>query len=86
MLLKLHRSRSVIENDFITKFRFHTGPQAITGSTRMQATTISTFIIGTFLEQAIYNLLSKVLTESELLSIGFYNNSLEEKLLSFEET
>jgi len=50
VLLGLNWSKSVLENDFITKIRLATGPQAVSGSTRMQASTISTFVIGVLLE------------------------------------
>jgi hypothetical protein len=49
-LLPFTRSRRVIEEPGITKINLTTGPQAITGSTRMQATTVETFVIGCALE------------------------------------
>ena len=52
-LLHLERSRAVLEDPFISKLGLCTGPQAVTGSTRMQATTIETFVIGLILEEAI---------------------------------
>jgi N-acetylmuramic acid 6-phosphate etherase len=57
VLMPLDRSRIVLENNSITKIELTSGPQAITGSTRMQASTISTFVIGAMFEEAIYNIL-----------------------------
>jgi len=47
------RSREVIEEPRITKLDLTTGPMAITGSTRMQATTAELFIVGSALEIAL---------------------------------
>ena len=63
LLLPFERSRTVLENDAITKICLATGPQAITGSTRMQATTSETFVMGLLLEQAIYGLLKDRLSK-----------------------
>jgi len=54
-LLRRHvkRSREVIEEPRITKLDLTTGPMAITGSTRMQATTAELFIVGSALEIAL---------------------------------
>lgn len=71
LLLPFDRSRKVIEESGITKINLTTGPQSITGSTRMQATTIETFVIGTILESAIYKLLSNYLNTYELRKAGF---------------
>jgi len=80
------RSRSVIENKGITKLNFTTGPQGITGSTRLQATTSETFILGAVLEEALYRLLSEYLNDNELSELGFEGGSdLVRRLLSFGE-
>ncbi len=68
------RSRSVIENPAITKINLTTGPQAITGSTRMQATTSETFLIGVILEAGIHEALKESLSEEELNEVGFSKN------------
>jgi N-acetylmuramic acid 6-phosphate etherase len=47
------RSREVIEEPHITKLDLTTGPMAITGSTRMQATTAELFIVASALEIAL---------------------------------
>ena len=71
VLLPLNRSKEVLREVGITKINLTTGPQAITGSTRMQATTIETYVIGTILESAIYKLLSNYLNTYELRKAGF---------------
>lgn len=80
------RSKSVIENPAITKINLTTGPQAITGSTRMQAATSETFIMGVILEEGIHRTLKGFLSEEELAQLGFAQKaSIEEKLLSFDD-
>src|SRR5215475_568241 len=51
------RSREVIEEPRIEKINLTTGPMAITGSTRMQATTIQLCVILTVLEMVLGELL-----------------------------
>lgn len=53
VLLPLERSRAIINNPAITCLNLTTGPQAITGSTRMQAATSETFLVGGLLEAGI---------------------------------
>jgi len=53
------RSREVIEEPRITKLDLTTGPMAITGSTRMQATTAELFIVGSAFEIALVRFLRK---------------------------
>ncbi len=65
------RSRSVLEEPGITRINLTTGPMAITGSTRMQATTIETYVLGAALQAAVYDLLSGFLSGKELQRIGF---------------
>lgn len=48
----VQRSREVIREPRITKINLSTGPMAITGSTRMQATTIQLAVMTTILEMA----------------------------------
>ncbi len=83
LLLPFERSRKVLENDAITKLCLATGPQSITGSTRLQATTSETFVVGVILEQAIYELLEPHLSKEELEELKFYSISMRERLLSF---
>jgi len=54
-LLRRHvqRSREVLEEPRIRKLDLATGPMAITGSTRMQATTTELLVVGAALETAI---------------------------------
>ena len=85
LLLSIDRSLAVIENAGITKLNLATGPQAITGSTRMQATTSETFVLGVLLEEAIFRVLRGILTDHELSAIGFDPEMrLAQRLLSFK--
>lgn len=80
------RSKTVIEHPGITKINLTTGPQAITGSTRMQATTSETYLLGAILENAIFNILSKFLSEDEMSTIGFNGyKGIKDRLLYFEQ-
>ncbi|MDH4196358.1 MAG: hypothetical protein OEW05_03020 [Candidatus Aminicenantes bacterium] len=65
------RSRTVILEPGITKINLTTGPQAITGSTRMQATTSETYVVGTVLEAAAERLLRRALPAREMARLGF---------------
>ena len=60
-LLRRHvqRSREVIEESRIHKLDLATGPMAITGSTRMQATTAELLVVGAALEMALVRFLRK---------------------------
>jgi N-acetylmuramic acid 6-phosphate etherase len=53
----VQRSREVIEEPRIEKINLTTGPMAITGSTRMQATTIQLCVLLTVLEMAVRELM-----------------------------
>jgi N-acetylmuramic acid 6-phosphate etherase len=86
VLKPFERSKSVIENPAVTKINLTTGPQAITGSTRMQAATSETFTMGVILEEGIYRILKRFLSGEELAQLGFAPvASIGERLLSFKE-
>ncbi len=55
----VQRSREVIEERRIRKLDLATGPMAITGSTRMQATTAELLVVGAALETAIVRILKE---------------------------
>ena len=74
-LMPFLRSRSVLTEPGITKINLTTGPQAITGSTRMQATTIETFVIGSIVETAAERVLRRFLSKKEMARIGFEEES-----------
>lgn len=56
----VERSREVIADPRIEKLNLTTGPMAITGSTRMQATTIQLCVLLTVLEMVLRDLLSRL--------------------------
>ncbi len=70
-LLPFARSRAVIEEPGITKINLTTGPQAITGSTRMQATTIETFVVASAIETAVERVFAGALSKKEMARAGF---------------
>ena len=55
----------------IEKINLTTGPMSITGSTRMQATTSETFVLGAALEAAVERALRRFLTKKEMSQAGF---------------
>jgi len=59
------RSREILEEPRITKLDLTTGPMAITGSTRMQATTAELFVVASALEIALVRFLRKGLSTSD---------------------
>lgn len=83
VLRPFERSRRVLDDARISKIPLPTGPQAITGSTRMQATTTSLYVLGVVLEDAARTLLSEVLTVEELASLGFNDTGIAERLRGF---
>jgi len=64
------RSREVIEEPRITKLDLTTGPMAITGSTRMQATTAELFVVGSAFEIALVRFLRKRLSPMQAAKLG----------------
>jgi N-acetylmuramic acid 6-phosphate (MurNAc-6-P) etherase len=70
-LLPFDRSRSVLAEPGIAKINLTTGPQAITGSTRMQATTIETYVVGAVVETAAGRALARFLNRNEMARLGF---------------
>lgn len=84
VLRPFERSLSVLDHPAITKINLATGPQAITGSTRLQATTSETFVLGVVLEEAIGRILKARLNPEELRGLGYdTDSSLIDKLLDF---
>jgi N-acetylmuramic acid 6-phosphate (MurNAc-6-P) etherase len=85
-LRPFHRSRRVLDEPGITKINLTTGPQSITGSTRMQATTIETFVAANILQTALDSTLRKFLSSKDMTRIGFEGSfRLEEKLMDFTQ-
>ncbi|MEN9450581.1 MAG: hypothetical protein RJA83_1199 [Pseudomonadota bacterium] len=79
------RSRSVLQNPDIIKINLATGPQAITGSTRMQATTSELYLVGILLEDALQRIFQKYLSRQEMQQLGFSGSlSLQQRLLNFQ--
>lgn len=73
LLMPFHRSASVLQEEGISKINLATGPQAITGSTRMQATSSETFVIGAALHCALDTFLRGdcALSPAQMERVGF---------------
>lgn len=84
-LRPFRRSRAVFDHPAISRIDLTTGPQAVTGSTRMQAATSETFVLGVILEYGIQACLSRILSSDEMASIGFHPGKRpEERLKDFD--
>jgi len=90
-LMPFERSRIVLTEPGITKINLTTGPQAITGSTRMQATTIETYVVAAIIETAVERVLAPALGGRDMERLGFGRGSAErggmgvaDRLLEFE--
>jgi N-acetylmuramic acid 6-phosphate (MurNAc-6-P) etherase len=80
------RSAAVLDNPAITRINLATGPQAITGSTRLQATTSETFVVGAILEEALARALRRYLTDSAMRELGFCRApGIARRLADFED-
>jgi N-acetylmuramic acid 6-phosphate etherase len=65
----IERSRRVIEDPRVTVLDLATGPMAVAGSTRMQATTAELLVVGSALERALQRLLPELLPADALASL-----------------
>lgn len=66
----VERSREVIEHQRITSLDLTTGPMAVAGSTRMQATSSELLVVGAALESAMKRVLQQHLPASALADLG----------------
>ncbi|UCE42549.1 MAG: hypothetical protein JSV17_06225 [Candidatus Aminicenantes bacterium] len=86
VLLPLDRCQAVLEEPGITKINLTTGPQALAGSSRMQASTIDVFLIAQILQTAIDRALRPILSNKEMTTLGFKTPVVfAEKLGEFSE-
>ncbi len=84
VLRPFERSRRVLDDARIHKIALPTGPQAITGSTRMQATTTSLYALGLVLEDALRALLLPQLPAADAQRLGLdAKDSIESRLRGF---
>jgi N-acetylmuramic acid 6-phosphate (MurNAc-6-P) etherase len=70
-LMPFERSRRVLEADGITKINLTTGPQAVTGSTRMQATTIEAYVLASAFQTAAERMLRRSFWKKDMVRLGF---------------
>jgi len=83
VLLPLDRCQAVLEEPGISKINLTTGPQALAGSTRMQASTVDAFLIAQILQTALDRTLRQSLSNKEMANLGFetpivFSEKLEE--------
>jgi len=84
VLQAFERSRRVLDDPRIHKIALPTGPQAVTGSTRMQAATTSLYVLGLILEDAARALLLPQLEPADAARLGFSaEDTLETRLRDF---
>lgn len=90
LLLPFDRSREALENPVVERINLTTGPQAVAGSTRMQAATSETWVMGRILESGIHSALSGELTREDLTRLGFPRergfDSLESEFSKLRQT
>jgi N-acetylmuramic acid 6-phosphate etherase len=80
----LDRCRKVVESDAVTKLVLCTGPMAVAGSTRMQATTIEMLVAGTAFELALADHLKTRLTPAQFAGLGLADLTPEKRLAQFQ--
>ena len=71
LLLPFDRCKVVLEEPGISKINCTTGPQAIAGFTRMQASTVDAFLIAQILQTALDRALRRFLSDKEMARLGF---------------
>jgi len=75
ILEPFERSRKVLEQPAISRINLTTGPQAVAGSTRMQAATIETFVMGAVLEAGILSVLAEFISHEDIQNLGFITST-----------
>jgi N-acetylmuramic acid 6-phosphate etherase len=86
VLLPFNRCQAVLEEPGISKINLTTGPQALTGSTRMQASTVDAFLIAQILQTALDRTLRQSLSNKEMANLGFERSVvISEKLEEFSD-
>lgn len=70
-LLSFDRCKVVLGEPGISKINCTTGPQAIAGASRMQASTVDVFLVAQILQTAIDRTLRRYLSDKEMTKLGF---------------
>jgi len=83
------RSKDIISNSSVNKFNLTVGPMAISGSTRMQASTVILYALGLALlgtdKSAILKSLSNLKNKMIDLDYGFLKSFIEEEFNCYEQ-
>lgn len=82
----VQRSREVIQEPRITKINLTTGPMAITGSTRMQATTIQLCVMLTVLEMVLRDLMAEFYPDQVVPPSDDVPGQFRKKLIEMHST
>ncbi len=80
----VERSREIIDEPRITKLDLFTGPMAISGSTRMQATTAELLVVGAAMELALLKVLEKLLPPQILRQLDIPTRRPQDYLQHFD--
>ena len=81
----VERSERIINHPGVTVLDLSSGPMAIAGSTRMQATTSELLVIGAAMENALGRILSDKLSDAELNILGFDNRKTNDYADVFDD-
>lgn len=81
----IERSRQVIEDPRVTKLDLSSGPMAVAGSTRMQATTCELLVVGAALEIALVHTLRSGLDAADLPQLSVAAGAAPDYALRFAE-
>lgn len=87
---KVDRSRRVIQNDKIKKINLSVGPMGLSGSTRMQASTVLQLAVGyalltTYSEKQIVNSISVLSEQMSLNAVAFLKGFIERESETYSE-
>lgn len=85
LVRKVERSRNVIENPAVNVVNLATGPMAVAGSTRMQATTIEMLVVGSAFETALTEHLKRSISEDRFQALSFDVSTPQQKIDDFEK-
>ena len=86
-LMSLARSRTALQDPGVRQLDLHTGPQALAGSTRMQATTSELLVLGSIFEHALVRTLAPSCDAEARAALGLDAElSLPQRMARFEET
>lgn len=81
----VERSRDLIQNPKVIEIDVATGPMAVAGSTRMQATSIELLVVGAALEMALVQILTSRLSQEQLDDLHVVQRDCEDYARIFSD-